>query len=671
MPDAGGAAILGQLDPIANGITTWGWVLAQGAIEHRYVVGFIVTAVVVPFAVAARRAGGRTARGVLALLAGTWGQVFLFSDLILAGAFLFAVAIMAGVVFGAAQPLRADAPPAALGREIIAVAALTILALVARVYALDQLPAFVDIEPALAFFESLSRYGLGHYIAANRVEDDGFVHMLARAGAQQFTGPSVLGIRLAAALSGTLAVPLCYAFVRRLAGAPASFIAALALATAPEQLIFSRIEATQFSLVPSAALVTAHLVLWMVRDWSVRAALVTALWMPFSRYFYAPAIVLFLLPVGVVMHGCILGPQRRRAARAALVVLAGVALWLAASPALHWVATGEWGAASSLRVYGESALRPFNASDAGLDADATLPRVVRFQLARFAVNVGDLVKQFAYDRGAYSAWYLREHPDEYHRRSLHAALFIPFVAGLGYVLARWRDARAAPLLLWVLLGALPAVLSDEVEPRRLVVLYPAVVVIVGVFLDALLRALRDSAPQLAAWPLRAALATAAAYLAITSLAANYRVYRGPLQYTEYVDFARPYFETSDVIFHNVPDINTIAIVAFGNASAFRTRLPGFHYVRDWDAEWNAVTDAIDCPFDHAVFETLATKSELQQRCSGFHPTRITYLLRVDTDEEQALARRLQERFPDADVREVRGHDRDDPIRRLVGLTVIR
>src|SRR4030095_10244123 len=96
MPDAGGAAILGQLDPIANGITTWGWVLAQGAIEHRYVVGFIVTAVVVPFAVVARRAGGRTGWGVLALLAGTWGQVFLFSDLILAGAFLVSVAVLGG-----------------------------------------------------------------------------------------------------------------------------------------------------------------------------------------------------------------------------------------------------------------------------------------------------------------------------------------------------------------------------------------------------------------------------------------------------------------------------------------------------------------------------------------------------------------------------------------------
>jgi len=52
-------------------------------------------------------------------------------------------------------------------------------------------------------------------------------------------------------------------------------------------------------------------------------------------------------------------------------------------------------------------------------------------------------------------------------------------------------------------------------------------------------------------------------------------------------------------------------------------------------------------------------------------TRITYLLRVETDEEQAAARRLQARFPNAAIREVRGHDRDDPIGHLVGLTVER
>ena len=126
--------------------------------------------------------------------------------------------------------------------------------------------------------------------------------------------------------------------------------------------------------------------------------------------------------------------------------------------------------------------------------------------------------------------------------------------------------RAPPLLLlWVLLGVLPALMSDEVEPRRLSVFYPAVPVIVGVFVDALLRAVQAAAPRLAARPMRAALAVAAAFVVVTSLAVHPARPPRPLQYTEYVDFTQPYFETSDVIFHNVPDVNTIGILAFGNA----------------------------------------------------------------------------------------------------------
>lgn len=670
MPAAPDAAILGFLDPVARGITTWGWDLAQAAIYYRYVVGCIVSAAIVPFAIAGRAAGRRVEWAAAALLAGTWGQILLFSDLILPGTALFVLAIAAAIVFGLANPLRAAAPALSLRVEIPVVVALTVLALVVRLYALNQLPAFVDIEPALAFFESLSGYGLAHYITHNRVEDDGFAHMLVRAAVQQFSGPSVIGIRLAGVLSGTLAVPLCYALVRRLAGVFPAALAAVLLLTAPEQLIFSRIEATQIGIVAVAPLITAHLVLWLVRDWRLGAAVATAAWMPFSRFFYAPAIALFLLPIGTVLHGLLVGPRRRLAARALAIVLGGGALWLGASPALHYAAAGEWGEASSLRIYGNTAFRPFNTQPGELEQPGALP-ALRFQLMRATANIGDLVRQFAYDRGAYSAWYLREHPDEMHRRSLHAALLIPFAAGLGYLLGRWRDSRAALLLVWVVIGVLPAVMSDEVEPRRLTVFYPAVPVIIGVFLDTVLRALHAAAPRRAAWRVRAALAAAAVYVAITSLAANYRVHRDRLQYTEYVDFTRPYFETSDVIFHNVPDDNTILILAFGNAAAFRQRLPGFHLVRDWDAEWNQVTDAIGCPFDHPIFAALIPPSAVEARCADFRPARITYLLRAETDEEKAVARRLQDRFPGAALREVTGHDQDDPIRHMVGLTIER
>jgi hypothetical protein len=662
--------ILSQLDPIAHGVEAWGWDLARGAIEHRYMVGVLVTALIVPIALAARRSERRVGWAAAALLAATWGQILLFSDLIVPGVSFYSLAIVAAVVFGIANPLRPSGAAAPLWLDVTVLAGLTILAVVVRVYALDQLPAFVDIEPALAFFESLSPYGLAHYVAHNRVDDDGFAHMLARAAVQQVTGPSVVSIRLAGVLFNAMAVPICYALVRQLTGVFPAALAGLLLLSAPEQLIFARIEATQIAAVSAAALITAHVVLRLAREWSTRAALATALWMPFTRYFYAPSIVLFLLPLGTALHALCFGPWRRRAATASVILLGGTVLWLGASPALRYAATGQWAGASSLRIYGISFYEPFAVEETSPERTAVVP-MLRFQVERFLTNGADLVAQLAYDRPGFSTFYLREHPDERHKRSVHAALLIPFVAGLGYLLARWRDSRAALLLLWVFLGILPAVMSDDVDPRRLSVFYPAVAVIAGVFIDVFMRAVQVSAPRLAARPLRAALAAAAAFIVITSLAAHLRVHRDVLQYTEYIEFARPYFETSDVIFHNVQDVNTIGIIAFGNAEPFRRRLPGFHYVGDWDAEWQQVTDEIGCPFDHPLFSTLASEAALAERCASFHPARVTYLLRIDSPDEQAVARRLRARFPGAEARQMRGRPQDDPIRSMFALTVER
>jgi hypothetical protein len=661
-------ALLGQLDPLAHGIEAVGWFLAQAAIAFRFGVGLALTLAIGAAAFATRASARRVVWAAAALLAAIWGQVLLFSDFLAAGALLYALAVVAAIVFGRANSLRAAPPAAPLWVDAAALLGVGALGLILRLYALDQLPTFVDIEPVLAFFESLSPYGLAHYVLNNRVDDDGFFHMLARYVVQQVSGPSVLGIRLAGALSNAAAVPLCYALVRRMAGVGPALIAGVVLATAPDQLIFARIEATQIGAVSLAALVTAHLVLWMVQTWSPRSALATALWMPFSRYFYAPAIALFLLPLASALHGVCFAAPRRRAAIALAIVLGGAVLWLGASPALRAASGAPWGGASSLRIYGINFYEPFGVAESAPERSGAL-EVVRFQSARLAGHVGDLLGQLGHDRGGYSTFYLRDHPDEHHKRAIHAALLVLLAAGLGYLLANWRDPRAALLLIWVGLGVLPALMSDEVEPRRLAVFYPTVAVIAGLFIDALNRALHAAAPRLAGLPHHAALAVLVLFIAVTSLAVHLRIPRDRLQYAEYVDFTRPYFETSDVIFHNVRDVNVIGILAFGNAEPFRTRLPGFHFVPDWDADWERVTAPPNCSYEHELFATLRSEAELAERCTTQPRARVTYLLRVDEEEERATARRLRERFPDAAVQQLTGREQDDPIRNIFALTV--
>ncbi|MEO8605410.1 MAG: glycosyltransferase family 39 protein [bacterium] len=670
MNDAAPPAILAGLDPLAAAITAAGWELARGAIEHRFAVGGLVTVLIAWLAFSGRRARGHRVGWVAAaLLAGTWAQIALFSNYVMLGAALYGLAVALAVPFGVSNSIPVEPEPTPLWLDLALGLLLTALALTVRLYALDQLPAAVDFEAAQAFFESLTPHGLAHYIAVNRVEDDGFFHMLARYAVQYFTGPSLLGIRLAGVLCGTAAVPLCYALVRRLTGVFAAVLAALLLATAPEQLIFSRIETTQLSLVPLAALVTAHLTLWLCRGWRLRAGLATALWMPLTRYFYAPAIVLFLLPIAVALHGVLFGPRRRGAIAALPILFAGAALWLAASPALHWAATGKWGDATSLRVYGVSVVRPAGIAQQPGDEVSNL----RFLLARSADHSVEVLRQLGYHHPGYSAWYLRDHPVEGHLRMICAALLVPLATGLGFLLGRWRDARAVLLLAWLVLGLLPGIISDEPDPRRLTVFFAAVPVVVGVFLDAVLRAVRAGGARLAGWSLRAAFAAAVACIALSSLAVHFRIFRSHMMFSEYVACTRQIFAGSDLILHNLDDDNTITVVAFGNATPFLSHMPALQRLRDWRSDtWSTPACTAVCPFaSEEFYSTLLTPEEVRQHCDAFAPVRVTYLLRVETDAEHGLACRVLERFPDAAIATCIGHDRDDPIRQLIAFTVAR
>ncbi|MBL7201810.1 MAG: glycosyltransferase family 39 protein [Anaerolineae bacterium] len=80
-----------------------------------------------------------------------------------------------------------------------------------------------------------------------------------------------------------------------------------------------------------------------------------------------------------------------------------------------------------------------------------------------------------------------------------------FYGGLGIALWRWRDPRHAFLLLWLLVGMLPAmVTTNEGIFLRAIVAQPATYVLVALALDALGRALgrlaaRSGAPSRAAW----------------------------------------------------------------------------------------------------------------------------------------------------------------------------
>jgi hypothetical protein len=152
------------------------------------------------------------------------------------------------------------------------------------------------------------------------------------------------------------------------------------------------------------------------------------------------------------------------------------------------------------------------------------------------------------------------------------------------------------------------------------------------------------------------------------MAAHLRIHSAPLLFSDYTEFTRPIFGSSDRIFHNLDAENTSTILVFGNADIFLRRLPSYRLVRDWNADWSAVTDNFDCSFADDVYRNLLDERQLARlRCLDPNP-RVTYLLRVRSVADRRLLRRLRWKFPDADLSQVHGTLRDDPFTRLVALS---
>ena len=59
----------------------------------------------------------------------------------------------------------------------------------------------------------------------------------------------------------------------------------------------------------------------------------------------------------------------------------------------------------------------------------------------------------------------------------NAGLLVIAVLGLGYLLGQAYERRAFALLLWVGLGLLPAILSNDPVGRRMSVMFPALYVV--------------------------------------------------------------------------------------------------------------------------------------------------------------------------------------------------
>lgn len=631
--------MLRQLDDEVDRLASFGWRLATLCIDHPYAVAFLISTALAALFWPAR---GQPRWIALAVCAAAWAQAALLGDRIVAGVILYGIAAM--IAYGAGR--SADAVPrASTSRrvDVVAVATLVTWAGLLRLYAIEAIPWFVDVEPAGAFLESLSSSGLSHFITHNRVLDDGFVHMPIRWLANNSVGPSILALRITSASLGALSVALCYAAARQFVGPAWAFAAGMLLATDPAHLFWSRIEASQIIAVTTAAFATLLVTVWLARRWSVAAAAAAMLWMPLTRYFYAAGLALAALPLLSLSAGD--EQTRHYRLRAVPWLLVGCVLWFYSSPLLNLAATGEWQPVSTLSVYGRSMFElhdPHNEH-----AQTTAFQRLGLRARRLADNVSRLMIHLAHHRETFSNWLMMAQPDHRHRRSLNAVVFALLIPSIAYLLGTIRRSERVVLVLWLILLLPAGLFSEDPEPRRVAGF------MAGIYLPIVVL-LSDTSKKLGR-PLHSRgriVATICVLLvggvAITNAACHFRIDREPPAFAQYAELAGRAFHDAGTIFHNIEDEAAAATLVYANAATFTRRLPCLRFVADWEREWSAVTTETRCSFESPIYDYLVAREALSQRTNAPSGV-VAYLLEIDSPSEVEILHRLRERFPSARV----------------------
>jgi hypothetical protein len=682
--DSAGTRVLGALDPafsvtkaVALKCLEWLW-------GHPTTIGIAVTGLAATYGILLLLLSRRRALLLLLLPTGfvlaTWGQLVLWrKGATPAGIGLYLGGVLCAAVLGRVYPMARLAgfptfpssmnppPTRKVGRSLppsewALVFGLTIFGLLVRGYALTELPPFFDGETIPMMVGSYTGYGIRNYLMTEFLgTGNGIFHVATHYVLYHLLGASIFTIRLVSVFWGVLAIPLLYWLARRIAGRGAAIAATVLFITAPEQLFWSRSDNTFFAPVAVLALVTAHLCLSMQQQFTPRAVLAVALWMPFCRYSYTPSWVLFTLPILLAVHAAVfVRGAFQRLRYVAPILLGGLLLWVFSLSVVEHSLQPEngWRFINPTKIRGEAAWRHDIREDAGPI------EVLREQSLRVARNAGYVLAGMTYHAKYSTHWYGRYFVNPDHNTVISAGLAVLCALGIGYLFGQLPERRAALLLIWILIGLLPGCMSTEPEARRISVAFPALPIVVGVFTAASVRFVRENAGR---WGARATMATlglAVGATAFAGLSSNLLLTTVPPRVDDIRRFAKPLFERCDLVMHNVVTgaDNAVQIASLDTLVKSRSgRCSQFVNEKDWPGA--ALLPR--CDFSDPVFRLTLPPQEIKIRRKSYRPTRIGYLLK-ETPESKAHVELLRRLFPAAQTREFPG---STPEERLFAMEV--
>lgn len=240
--------------------------------------------------------------------------------------------------------LRAQiaAVPRTTWLEVVALVAVTALALFLRTYDLTSLPDGLHGDEAVAGIEAqriLDQHGIGPYSPLAAGQPAGPLYLVAAAVA--LLGHTLLALRIVPALIGAATIPALYLVLKRLSDRPTALAAAAFLAVMGWHIHFARIgfplETWPFVVLLGIAALATALSTGRVRWWAAAGAVNAA-----GIYVYnGQALVLALCLAAIVASWLMRRPSRRAllgpaafAGTAFLIVLPMA--WYAAQPQSHY-----------------------------------------------------------------------------------------------------------------------------------------------------------------------------------------------------------------------------------------------------------------------------------------------------------------------------------------------
>jgi hypothetical protein len=661
--DARQARILGVFDPIFVWLRTTGANSTDWLENHPFhVAGLISLVGAVAMGLIAVGRDGRSGPGLLAWLTFvcvTWAQVLVLEDYIGLGGGLYAAAGLLAFGLGIWRPMRhlpgfppfpPDAPalPAdgawrpAWRTECGLLAAILVLALITRIWALTEQSDFLDLEVVDSFVQAHTWHGFKGYLRYTFLATNpGTAHIPVQYVVFNLFGTSIFTLRMAAVLWGTAGVPLMYLLVRRIAGPAPAMASAVLMALAPDQLFWSRSENGFFSPVPVLALGTVNVGLWMVQRFSPAAVALAALLMPLSRTVYTTCLAMFLFPIGIAGHAALFarGLWKRLWYVVPLLAVGMVAwvFWL--SFMMQALAGGNWKFVHPASIYGGSAW-----TKQGDFAEASTLDLVRLQAVSIAEHMVRVAKDNAYKTtNGFSHWYMRAQVGD-HPTVMHVALTALLVLGIGYLLAQIYDRRAFALLFWLVLALLPGVMSKDAAPRRMSMIFLVAQALAGIMCAVLMRTTRESRSRVAVRLTGAALAVAIAIIAVTNSVSHYRMPLQAVIFGDYLRVLRPVFEKSNAFFLNLP-IAFRDYLVFGDAERFQRDPPAFQPVQPND--WLRVALVPRSDFSDAAYKLLLTEPEIAKARDAHTTTNVSFIFFVD-QTSQAQVDLVSALYPNAE-----------------------